>query len=82
MKPRMRGDWCGSNYGRLAHVVKIARGWYRVTLYAPPEIGDDKIPFHRTEKTVFATNRKDANEKAKLLVTGCYDTDLWQLRMS
>lgn len=81
MKPRMHGDWCGTYYGRLDHVVKIDRGWYRIVLYSPPKMSDQGVPVHDHEKTLFATNPKDANEKAKLLVTGHYDTDLWQPRM-
>lgn len=80
-KPRMNGEWCGFDYSLAAHVVKMNRGWYRIDLYGEPIIDRKGIALRPHLRAAYATNRRDANNTAKLLVTGQYDTARTQLRL-
>lgn len=76
----MSGDWC-ITWERVAHVVKLDKGWYRISLYSAPEIEGYAVPTRMFLRAVYSTNRRDANNKAKLLVSGMYDGKLSQPRL-
>lgn len=79
-EPRMRGDWC-ITWERSAHVVRLGKGWYRIACYSEPKpdnLGVNSSAFH---SAIYATNRKSANEKAKLYVSGELDERLIQPRL-
>lgn len=79
-KLRMFGDWC-LTWDRASHVVHLSRGYYRIDLYGRPEIDGYGLPARSFELSVYATNRKDATNRAKLLVSGGYDVQLFQHRL-
>lgn len=77
----MSGDWC-KTWERAAHVIKLGKGWYRIQLYTLDKSATFMgIPHYKHLTAVYATNRRDANTKAKMLVSGAYDDKLEQPRL-
>lgn len=80
MKPRMSGNWCVT-WQRSAHVVRLGKGWYRIACYGEPKPDHMGMTSSEFLGALYATNRRAANEKAKLYVSGAYDTHFVQQRL-